>query len=205
MTTDRIQRRVEQLLDQADEAVTKLDWAVVRDRAQAVLTIDPENADAKSYMEIAERGLGAAGSHPDVKRADSPSEVALSQPPTSHPTSFANGRYQVRKFLGEGGKKKVYLAHDTVLDRDVAFALIKTEKLDETARTRIKREAQAMGKLGDHPNIVSIYDMGEEHGRWRNTGISVNCQSAQSHHKRGGQLIWQQNRRWLLSKRRKSR
>ena len=102
MTTDRIQRRVEQLLDQADEAVTKLDWAVVRDRAQAVITIDPENADAKSYMEIAERGLGAAGSHPDVKRADSPSEVALSQPPTSHPTSFANGRYQVKKFLGEG-------------------------------------------------------------------------------------------------------
>ena len=50
------------------------------------------------------------------------------------PTSFANGRYQVKKFLGEGGKKKVYLAHDTLLDRDVAFALIKTEKLDEAAR-----------------------------------------------------------------------
>jgi len=162
MTTDRIQRRVEQLLDQADEAVTKLDWAVVRDRAQAVLTIDPENADAKSYMEIAERGLGAAGSHPDVKRADSPSEVALSQPPTSHPTSFANGRYQVRKFLGEGGKKKVFLAHDTLLDRDVAFALIKTEGLDDTGRQRITREAQAMGRLGSHPHIVSVFDLGEE-------------------------------------------
>jgi eukaryotic-like serine/threonine-protein kinase len=81
--------------------------------------------------------------------------------PPSLPTSFANGRYQVKKFLGEGGKKKVYLAHDTVLDRDVAFALIKTEKLDETARTRIKREAQAMGRLGDHPNIVTVYDFGE--------------------------------------------
>ena len=44
--------------------------------------------------------------------------------PSPQPTSFANGRYQVKKFLGEGGKKKVYLAHDTVLDRDVAFALI---------------------------------------------------------------------------------
>ncbi len=81
------------------------------------------------------------------------------------PSSFANGRYAVKKFLGEGGKKKVYLAHDTKLDRDVAFALIKTERLDETARTRIEREAQAMGKLGDHPNIVSIYDMGEENGQ----------------------------------------
>ena len=74
--------------------------------------------------------------------------VTAQAPPSPIPTSFANGRYQVKKFLGEGGKKKVYLAHDTVLDRDVAFALIKTEKLDETALTRITREAQAMGKLG---------------------------------------------------------
>jgi len=86
-------------------------------------------------------------------------------PQTPIPVSFANGRYTVKKFLGEGGKKKVYLAHDTVLDRDVAFALIKTEKLDEAARTRIKREAQAMGKLGDHPNIVSIYEMSDENGQ----------------------------------------
>jgi serine/threonine protein kinase len=81
------------------------------------------------------------------------------------PTSFASGRYQVKKFLGEGGKKKVYLAHDTTLDRDVAFALIKTEKLDETGKTRIKREVQAMGKLGDHPNIVTVYDFGEHEGK----------------------------------------
>jgi hypothetical protein len=52
---------------------------------------------------------------------------------TPQPTSFAGGRYQVKKFLGEGGKKKVYLAHDNTLDRDVAFALIKTEKLDAVA------------------------------------------------------------------------
>ena len=89
----------------------------------------------------------------------------LPTPPSPEPTSFAGGRYQVKKFLGEGGKKKVYLAHDTVLDRDVAFALIKTEKLDEATRTRITREAQAMGRLGDHPNIVGIYDMGEHNGQ----------------------------------------
>jgi len=86
-------------------------------------------------------------------------------PPSPEPTSFAGGRYQVKKFLGEGGKKKVYLAHDTVLDRDIAFALIKTEKLDDEARTRIKREARAMGRLGDHPNIVTIHDMGEHEGQ----------------------------------------
>jgi eukaryotic-like serine/threonine-protein kinase len=81
------------------------------------------------------------------------------------PTSFAGGRYQVKKFLGEGGKKKVYLAHDTTLDRDIAFALIKTEKLDDAGRTRIKREVQAMGKLGDHPNIVTVYDFGDHEGQ----------------------------------------
>ncbi|MEW6186347.1 MAG: protein kinase, partial [Thermodesulfobacteriota bacterium] len=88
-----------------------------------------------------------------------------SPPSTSLPSSFSNGRYQVKKFLGEGGKKKVFLAHDTVLDRDVAFALIKTEKLDQASRQRIRREAQAMGRLGDHPNIVGIFDMGEEQGQ----------------------------------------
>jgi len=81
------------------------------------------------------------------------------------PTSFANGRYQVKKFLGEGGKKKVYLVHDKVLDRDVAFALIKTEKLDDGTRLRFSREAQVMGRLGDHANIMSIHDMGEENGQ----------------------------------------
>jgi len=85
--------------------------------------------------------------------------------PSPEPTSFAGGRYQVKKLLGEGGRKRVYLAHDTVLDRDVAFAQIKTEKLDEAARTRIKREAQAMGCLGDHPNIVTVHDFGEDEGR----------------------------------------
>lgn len=86
-------------------------------------------------------------------------------PHSPKPTSFANGRYQVKKFLGEGGKKKVYLVHDTLLDRDVAFALIKTEKLDDATRTRVTREARAMGRLGDHPNIVTIHDLGDQEGQ----------------------------------------
>ena len=83
-------------------------------------------------------------------------------PRSGQPSSFANGRYQVKRFLGEGGKKKVFLAHDTTLDRDVAFAQIKTEGLDDTSRSRIQREAQAMGRLGSHPHIVTVFDLGEE-------------------------------------------
>jgi predicted Ser/Thr protein kinase len=102
---------------------------------------------------------------PLTKRAPATSKTESKKPLTLEPTSFAGGRYQVKKFLGEGGKKKVYLAHDTLLDRDVAFAIIKTEKLDKVARTRITREVQAMGKLGDHPNIGTVYDIGEHQGQ----------------------------------------
>jgi hypothetical protein len=86
-------------------------------------------------------------------------------PTPTIPTSFAAGRYRVQRFLGEGGKKRVYLAHDTRLDRDVAFSLIKTEGLDAAGLARVRREAQAMGRLGDHPNVVTVYDIGEEAGQ----------------------------------------
>ncbi len=59
----------------------------------------------------------------------------------------------------------MYLVHDTLLDRDVAFALIKTEGLDDAGRQRILREAQTMGKLSDHQNIVPLYDLGDEAGQ----------------------------------------
>jgi len=78
---------------------------------------------------------------------------------------FADGRYEGKKFLGEGGKKLVYLAHDTLLDRDVAFALIKTEGLDDVGRERVRREAQAMGRLGAHSHVVSVFDFGEHQGQ----------------------------------------
>jgi len=81
------------------------------------------------------------------------------------PTSFAGGRYQVRGFLGEGGRKRVYAAYDTALHREVALATVKTEGLDEAGLVRVRREAQAMALLGDHPHIVSIHDIGEEDGR----------------------------------------
>lgn len=45
------------------------------------------------------------------------------------------------------------------------FALIKTEKLDDKDRKRITREAQAMGRLDDHPNIVTVYDISEHQGQ----------------------------------------
>jgi uncharacterized membrane protein len=62
---------------------------------------------------------------------------SLATPPL--PVSFAGGRYAVRSFLGEGGRKRVYLAHDERLARDVAVAVIKSDGLDGAALTRVQR------------------------------------------------------------------
>ena len=72
-----------------------------------------------------------------------------------------NGRYAVLKKLGEGGKGVVYKARDTVLNRVVAIKVLKSAVAGEEAYSRFMREAQAVAKL-NHPNIVSIYDIGTE-------------------------------------------
>jgi eukaryotic-like serine/threonine-protein kinase len=92
------------------------------------------------------------------RRCDSDSPEAL-------PTAFAGGRYQIRRFLGEGGRKRVYAAYDTALRREVALATVKTEGLDDAGLVRVRREAQSMALLGDHPHIVTVYDIGEDAGR----------------------------------------
>ncbi|MSQ15033.1 MAG: hypothetical protein EXR50_04120, partial [Dehalococcoidia bacterium] len=139
MTSERIQRQIEDLLDEAGAAVKKSDWALVKERASQALTMDPENADGLFYLAAAERGLTAATSAPEPAPPSTTSTAASTR---VQPTSFVNGRYTVIRFLGEGGKKIVYLCKDTLLNREVAFALIKLEGLDEVGRQRILREAQ---------------------------------------------------------------
>jgi hypothetical protein len=165
MPSERVQRQIDRLLDEAEAAVRELNWTVVRDRARAVLAFDSDNVDAKAFLEAAQKGLGAspADARGGVAGPSSMAESAKVSPPL--PTSFVNGRYAVKRMLGEGGKKRVYLTHDTLLDRDVAFALIKTEGLDEAGKQRILREAQVMARLSDHPHIMPVYDLGEESGQ----------------------------------------
>jgi serine/threonine protein kinase len=79
--------------------------------------------------------------------------------------SFAAGRYQVRRFLAEDCKEGVYLAHDILRDRGVTIILIKTANSDEPALACPRHEAQASGRLGVHPHIATVYDIGEKHGQ----------------------------------------
>ena len=161
MASDRRRLRIERLLDEAEDAVARYDWQAVREAAQAVLAFDPDNSDAIDLLTGVERALSVSAPTSPVPPPTSVASLAPS-PTSDQPRSFANGRYQVKRFLGEGGKKRVYQAHDSALDRDVAIAVIKAEGLDDVARTRITREAPAMGRLGDHPNILQIHDLGEE-------------------------------------------
>jgi class 3 adenylate cyclase/tetratricopeptide (TPR) repeat protein len=81
------------------------------------------------------------------------------------PKALGEGRYTLGRLLGEGAGKRVYLATDTRLQREVAGAVFKASGSDETSMRRARREAEAMAKLGEHPNIVNVYDFGEEAGQ----------------------------------------
>jgi serine/threonine protein kinase len=74
------------------------------------------------------------------------------------------GRYQVRARLGRGATKEVYLAYDTRLDREVALAVVVGAAGSDAIRARLEREAQVTGRLGDHPNVITVYDSGEHEG-----------------------------------------
>lgn len=73
-----------------------------------------------------------------------------------------SGRYHILEKIGGGGMANVYKAHDVILDREVAVKVLQPQfSSDEQFIHRFRREAQAATSL-NHPNIVNIYDVGEE-------------------------------------------
>ena len=83
----------------------------------------------------------------------------------SHPATL--GRYKVLKELGRGAMGVVYLGKDPTIQRFVAIKTMRLDEIDDAdklqeVKTRFFREAESTGRLA-HPNIVTIYDAGEEH------------------------------------------
>ena len=104
----------------------------------------------------------AEAPRPEDRAEQRPREGPVPPPPGS-PSEIA-GRYAIRRFLGQGGRKRVYLSRDTATGTEVAVALFDTEGVGASIQARARREAEAMRKLGDHPQVVTRLDTGEEDG-----------------------------------------
>ena len=77
-----------------------------------------------------------------------------------------NNRYEIVKSIGEGGMANVYLANDKILDRKVAIKVLRGDlSSDDKFIRRFQREALSVSNLS-HPNIVEVYDVGEEDGEY---------------------------------------
>ena len=75
-----------------------------------------------------------------------------------------NGRYELHRRLARGGMADVFLARDQLLDRPVAVKVLFPEFATDPAFVeRFRREAQSAANL-NHPNIVAVYDWGQEQG-----------------------------------------
>ena len=75
-------------------------------------------------------------------------------------------RYENPRLLATGGMGSVWCAQDTVLGRAVAIKVLAEGYADDPrARLRFMREARAAGRLSGHPNVVTVFDVGEADGR----------------------------------------
>lgn len=110
----------------------------------------------------------SAGGATQIYEPDSDASSADAAPvpgaavPQHHPQRI--GRYQVQSLLGEGGQKRVFLARDKELDRDVVIGVLNRRRIGSDSLNRLRGEAKAMARLDDHPNVVSVFDIGEEDG-----------------------------------------
>ncbi len=77
--------------------------------------------------------------------------------------TLINNRYLLKSELGRGGMGVVYLAQDTLLEREVAVKVLWASTLGSQGRARLLREAQAAARL-NHPNIINIFDAGATDG-----------------------------------------
>jgi serine/threonine-protein kinase len=100
-----------------------------------------------------------------------------------------NERYQIIRTIGEGGMANVYLAHDTILDRNVAVKILRGDLADDEKFVRkFQREAISASSLA-HPNIVEMYDVGEDDGKYFIVMEYIDGKTLKSLIKKRGSLI----------------
>ena len=123
---------------------------------EKILSFDYHFADVETRLAAARRKLDEAGGGAAENAAAGRGAPAPGQP----------GRYQTLSELGRGGMGIVYKAKDTVLDRVVAYKVLPdTLKENPQALRNFLREAKSAAQL-NHPGIVTVYDAGEQDGRY---------------------------------------
>jgi eukaryotic-like serine/threonine-protein kinase len=130
-------------------------------------TVHEANGDWREAVELYEKVLAFDYNHEDtaarLERART-QLAAEAAPTTPAALSGTSGRYVIRGTLGRGGMGIVYKADDTVLDRTVALKVLPESLKENTqALKNFLREAKSAAQL-NHPNIVTVYDAGEQDG-----------------------------------------
>lgn len=131
------------------------DWAEAVEIYEKILVFDYHHADVETRLAAARVRAVAQGGP----------ELSASSPRGAAP-SGQSGRYQILGELGRGGMGIVYQARDTILDRVVAYKVLPDAlKENPQALRNFLREAKSAAQL-NHTNIVTVYDAGEQDGRY---------------------------------------
>lgn len=143
-------------------------YASKRQYKQAIEVLEAIELRKKKFRDVREkiaalRSMLAAAEKPRELLTPLESTVVLDTPQIEKPIL---GRYQIREELGRGAMGTVYLAYDPKISRQVAVKTLSYHQFQgqqlEEIKARFFREAEAAGRLS-HPNIVSVFDVGEEH------------------------------------------
>ena len=146
--------------------------AVFRHLSRTDNTYKDTSVRLARLLDSERRALAAAKAQPPAPAAESALDT-VAQPPRpppdlTQPQVERLGRYALLREIGRGAMGVVYLGRDSAIQREVAIKVIPlnsecTEAELAEARMRFFREAETAGRL-NHPNIVTIYDVGEERG-----------------------------------------
>jgi serine/threonine protein kinase len=119
-------------------------------------------------------------------------------PPVSAARISLPDRYKVIRHIANGGMAGVWEAHDELLDRAVAVKVLAQHlSEDDRARARFEREARAAAGLSSHPNVVTIYDVGEHEGRAFIVMELMRGGSVADVERKGARIEHQRALRWL--------